>query len=168
MKKPGLPLISSWPALLPAGFLFLLYSCSVTGKQRVAPYHYKPDPPELYADIVKQDSLFFTAYNTCDMATQAACYADTIEFYHDKGGLSTSKADILEGTKNNICGKVTRELVKGSIEVYPIKDFGAVEMGLHIFHNKEEPGAPLPASKFIIFWRQRDGRWQMTKVVSLH
>jgi hypothetical protein len=41
----------------------------------------------------------------------------------------TSKQGILMRRKN-ICGKVTRELVKGSIEVYPIKDYG-VEIGLH-------------------------------------
>jgi hypothetical protein len=49
----------------------------------------------------------------------------------------TSKKDIINATKKNICGKVTRELVKGSIEVYPVKDFGAIEIGLHKFHNNQ-------------------------------
>ncbi|MDB5253235.1 MAG: hypothetical protein JWP27_2404, partial [Flaviaesturariibacter sp.] len=34
----------------------------------------------VYRAIARQDSLFFHAYNTCDLATQAATYADTIEF----------------------------------------------------------------------------------------
>jgi hypothetical protein len=51
----------------------------------------------------------------------------------------TSKQDIIDATKRNICGKVTRELVKGSVEVYPIKNFGAIEIGLHKFHNNQEP-----------------------------
>jgi hypothetical protein len=38
--------------------------------------------------------------------------------------LTTSKQEILDATKQNICGKVTRELVKGSVEVYSIKDYG--------------------------------------------
>jgi hypothetical protein len=86
-------------------------------------------------------------HNSCDMDKQAAIYGDSLEFYHDKGGLTTSKQGFWD---ENICGKVTRELVKGSI-VYPIKDYGAVEIGLHKFHNNQEPaGTPSEASKFII------------------
>jgi hypothetical protein len=81
------------------------------------------------------------------MDKQSAIYGDSLEFYHDKGGLMTSKQGILDATKRNICGKVTRELVKGSIEVYPIKDYGAVEIGLHKFHNNQEPaGTPSEVS----------------------
>jgi hypothetical protein len=99
----------------------------------------------------------------------AAFYSDSIEFYHDKGGLSTSKQDVVEGTKKNICGKVTRELVKGSVEVYPIAGYGAVEMGLHMFHNNQEKQTDPPkVSKFIIFWQQINKEWKIKKVVSLH
>ncbi|WP_367768431.1 nuclear transport factor 2 family protein [Flavobacterium sp. WC2421] len=132
-------------------------------------YQYIPDNLELYNTIVAMDSTFFQAYNTCDLDKQAAIYADNIEFYHDKGGLSTVKQELIDGTKKNICGKVTRELVKGSIEVYPIKDFGAIEMGLHKFHNnREKEGTPSHASKFIIFWKNDNNVWTITKVVSLH
>ncbi|HZX58118.1 MAG TPA: nuclear transport factor 2 family protein, partial [Mucilaginibacter sp.] len=85
---------------------------------------YKPQSPELYNTIVHMDSMYFNAYNTCDMATQAAIYSDSIEFYHDKGGLMTSKKDLLAALKANICGKVTRVLVQGTIEVYPVPGFG--------------------------------------------
>jgi hypothetical protein len=123
----------------------------------------------LYEDIVRQDSLFFNAYNQCDMETQSKMLADNVEFYHDQGGLSTSKQEILEMTKENICGKVTRELVAGSVEVYPIKDYGAVEIGMHKFHNNQEPeGTPSHPSKFIVLWRQENNNWQMARVISLH
>jgi len=65
------------------------------------------------------------------MSTQAAVLADSIEFYHDEGGLMTSKKDLLAAIKENICGKVTRVLVQESVEVYPIPGFGAVEIGYH-------------------------------------
>ena len=39
---------------------------------------------ELYRTIVKLDSTFFHAYNTCDMTTQADLYADKLEFFHAK------------------------------------------------------------------------------------
>lgn len=124
----------------------------------------------LYDEIVAMDSIYFNAYNNCDMQTQESLYADNIEFYHDKGGLSTSKKDILDAIKKNICGKVTRELIKGSIEVYPINGYGAVEMGLHRFHNNQEPESnqPKEGSKFIIIWHNKNGKWEITRVISLH
>lgn len=123
---------------------------------------------ELYSTIVKMDSIYFTAYNNCDMATQSALFAEDLEFYHDKGGLATSKQDILKSIENNICGKVKRELVKGSIEVYPIKGFGAVEIGMHKFYNNQEPDAISLPSKFITIWKQEGETWKMSRVISLH
>lgn len=64
------------------------------------------------------------------MEKQNDIYADKIEFFHDKSGLSTSKFDILTATEKNICGMVTRTLIEGSIEVYPIHDYGALEIGV--------------------------------------
>ena len=123
---------------------------------------------KLYQTIVTLDSTFFNAYNTCDMEKQAEFYSDSIEFYHDKGGLTTSKQQILEATKKNICGKVTRELVKGSIEVSPIPGYGAVEIGMHMFHNNQEKNQIPHPSRFILIWRNTDGRWTITRVISLH
>ena len=118
---------------------------------------------------MQQDSIYFDAYNKCKMDIQTAMYDADIEFYHDKGGLMTSKKDLLEALKKNICGKVTRELVPGSIEVYPIKNYGAIEMGLHKFHNNQEKeNTPSHAAKFIIFWQLKDKEWKIKRVVSLH
>ena len=130
---------------------------------------YKPDSQQLHDQIVQLDSMFFHAYNTCDIITQSNFYSDSIEFYHDKSGLSTSKKELLEATKNNICGKVSRELVRGSIEVYPLKGFGAVEIGLHRFRNStEKQDTPSEPGKFIIIWKQNGNNWKITRVVSLH
>jgi len=131
-------------------------------------YTYKPESQELYNTIVHMDSVYFNAYNTCDMEKQAAIYADSIEFYHDKGGLQTSKQALLDALKKNICGKVTRVLVPGSIEVYPIAGFGAVEIALHRFINHQESETPSKPDKFIVVWRLRNGVWQITRVISLH
>jgi len=133
--------------------------------------NYKPDNQELYDTIVKLDSIFFAAYNNCsfDLEKYGSFYSDDIEFYHDQAGLSRSKQDIIEGTKKNICGKVTRELVKGSIEVYPIRDFGAIEFGLHKFHNNQEPkGAKSKIGRFVIIWEHLNNKWKIKRVISLH
>lgn len=123
---------------------------------------------QLFDQILAMDQTFFDAYNNCDLEKQAAIYADDIEFLHDKGGLMTSKADIIEGTKRNICGKVTRQLVDKSIEVYPINNYGAVEIGFHKFYNNQEPDAESKPSKFIIIWKKDNENWKITRVVSLH
>jgi hypothetical protein len=154
--------------------LLLLCLCSCNSQKNydyAITKNYKPDDPELYKTIVNRDSVFFSLYNSCDrnLKEYGDFYSEDIEFYHDKGGLMTSKKDIIEGTQKNVCGKVTRELVKGSIEVYPIKDFGALEIGLHKFHNNTEPeNKESRAGRFMIFWKKENNDWKITKVVSLH
>lgn len=122
---------------------------------------------ELYQKVVELDSIFFQAYNNCDLAKQAAFYSDSIEFFHDKAGLETSKKQILEDTKKYICGKINRTVVKGSIEVSPIPGYGAVELGSHTFYNNVENTTSNP-SKFVIIWKNTNGVWTITKVISLH
>src|SRR5579872_1540602 len=152
--------------------LWLLSALLLTGV--VAPaqsrysYTYKPESRALYDSIVHMDSVYFNAYNGCDMAIQAALYSDSLEFYHDKGGLQTSKQAVLDAIRKNICGKVTRVLVPGSIEVYPIPGYGAVEIGLHRFINHQESEMPSKPDKFILIWKHTGNRWQITRVISLH
>lgn len=140
----------------------------VTNAQVVEIPRYKASNIELSKEIIKMDSIYFTAYNTCDMKTQASLYDDNIEFFHDKGGLMTDKTQLLKSLKENICNKVTRTLIKGSIEVYPINKYGAIQIGYHKFYNKEEPNAKAVPSKFIVVWKKENENWKMTKVISLH
>ena len=123
---------------------------------------------ELYNTIFKLDSAFFEAYNTCDINKQNDFYSDSIEFYHDKSGLETSKKTLLENTQKYICGKEKRELVKGSVEVSPIPGYGAVELGSHMFHNNQEKNHTPRPSKFVIVWKYHNNKWTITKVISLH
>ncbi len=174
MLKRGIDL--SKILLVVAALIMIIDANAQSGKQssaqsepRYQPQPYVPDSKGLYDTIVKMDSLYFDTYNNCNLEKMSTLMSDNIEFYHDKGGLSTSKNEILDGIKKNICGKVTRELAKGSIEVYPIHDYGAVEIGYHQFHNNTEPpGTPSKDSKFIVIWQRKDSAWKMTRVISLH
>ena len=144
-----------------------LISLFMNGQVKEIP-KYQPSNIDLYNQIVKMDSIYFNAYNTCDIKTQADIYHEDIEFFHDKGGLTTSKEGLLKSLKENICGKVTRTLIKGSIEVYPINNYGAVEIGYHKFFNKQEPNQKSIPSKFIAIWKKENNLWKITKVISLH
>jgi len=156
-------LVSVW-------LLSVTIACSSKKNNYQLTKNYHPDDAELYHKIVALDSVFFTAYNTCEtnLETYASFYDENIEFYHDNGGYMNSKTEIVAGTKKHVCGKVTRELVKGSIEVYPIKDFGAVEFGLHKFHNSEEPNSKPKIGRFTIIWKNTNNNWKIVKVISLH
>jgi ketosteroid isomerase-like protein len=151
--------------------LIVFSACSTKQNQQYrTTRRYTPDDAELYKTIVALDSGFFYAYNTCgiNLDLYASYYSDSIEFYHDKGGFTNSKKDLIEGTKKNICGKVTRELVKGSIEVYPLPGYGAIEIGLHQFHNNAEPGHKAKTGRFTIVWKKENDQWKIMKVISLH
>ncbi|PYF74448.1 nuclear transport factor 2 family protein [Pedobacter nutrimenti] len=157
----------NWLMVSELDYMVNTHPVSLLGELRYEPKPYAPESVELYQKIVSLDSAFFGAYNNCELDKMAAMMSDELEFYHDRGGLSTSKKQVLESIQKNICGKVTRILAKGSIEVYPIKDFGVVQIGYHSFRNIAEPGESEP-SKFITLWRLKDGNWQATRIVSLH
>ncbi|CAM4203885.1 nuclear transport factor 2 family protein [Gillisia hiemivivida] len=150
--------------------LILISSCTSSKKiEKTVGDKYIPDDPKLYEEIVNMDTQFFDAYNSCNLEMQKSIYAEDIEFIHDQGGLMTSKKGILDATEKNICGKVKRHLVPGSIEVYPIKDFGAIEFGKHTFKNNQESAdIPSQIGKFVIFWEKKESKWFITKVVSVH
>ncbi len=147
---------------------FISFGYSQETYKDILETEYIPIDKDVYDIIVAMDKEYFDAYNTCDIKTQALLYSEDLEFFHDKGGLSTSKQDVLTGIENNICGKVTRTLVEGSIEVYPIKDYGAIEIGYHKFYNNQEPNAKSRPSKFIMVWKNEGGNWIISKVISLH
>jgi ketosteroid isomerase-like protein len=126
-----------------------------------------PAPDALFQTIQSLDTQLFDAYNHCDLENFGSLLADDLEFYHDKTGLSRGRLALVEGVKNNICGKVTRELVPGTLEVYPIADYGAVEIGMHRFHHPgHESAESIGEAKFIHLWQKTDGTWKVTRVIS--
>ena len=122
---------------------------------------------ELEKVITALDAALFDAYNHCDLKKFASLIDDNVEFYHDQGGLTLGQAALTDSVKKNICGKVTRELVPGSLQVYPMKGYGAVETGVHRFHRPgHEDTEGVGEGKFIHLWRYEDGAWKITRVIS--
>jgi ketosteroid isomerase-like protein len=122
---------------------------------------------ELDKAVASLDAALFDSYNRCDLEKFAAFFTDDVEFYHDQGGLTLGKAALTESVKKNICGKVTRELVPGTLQVYPMKGYGAVEMGVHRFHHPgHDDTEAVGEGKFIHLWQYKDGAWKITRVIS--
>jgi hypothetical protein len=124
-------------------------------------------PDELARTMASLDSALFDAYNQCDLEKFGTFFIDDVEFYHDQGGVTLGRQNLTESVKKNICGKVRRELVSGTLEVYPMRGYGAVEMGVHRFHQpKVDPDKPVGEAKFIHLWQNKDGVWKITRVIS--
>lgn len=124
-------------------------------------------PEELKRVIESLDAAVFDSYNRCQLEKFSAFFSDDVEFYHDQSGLSVGKDSLTEALKNNICGKVSRELVPGSVQVYPMKGYGAVQIGSHRFHHPgHDDTEPVGEAKFIHLWRYKDGAWKITRVIS--
>jgi hypothetical protein len=128
-----------------------------------------PQAAALLVTITELDRKLFDAFNTRNLEVMKAMFATDAEFYHDKDGLSDYKqlveafTRLFEQSKTN---GLKRELVKGSLEVYPIKDYGAMQIGEHRFCHLENGKQDCGTFKFVHIWRQKDGKWQITRVIS--
>jgi hypothetical protein len=91
---------------------------------------------ELDKVVTSLDAALFDAYNRCDLMKFSSLLDDDMEFYHDQGGVTLGKEKMTESVKKNICGgDVRRELVPGTLQVYYMKGYGAVETGVHRFYH---------------------------------
>ncbi|MEY2527855.1 MAG: hypothetical protein QOE73_2626 [Verrucomicrobiota bacterium] len=122
---------------------------------------------ELFDAIARMDSAMFDAFNGHNVDLLMSLFTNDLEFYHDTGGLTN-----YEQTKENF-GKllantpdIRRDLVKGSLEVYPIKDFGALEIGEHVFCHKEKGKDDCGTFKFAMVWRKEGDSWKVSRVIS--
>ncbi len=121
----------------------------------------------LFQTIAARDKTLFDAYNSCDLKALAAIVSDDLEFYHDKTGLAVGRAVFLDSIQKNICGKVTRELIPETLEVYLLAGYGAVEIGTHRFHHPgERNNEAVGDAKFVMLWRNQAGVWTLIRVIS--
>jgi len=141
-------------------------------------YHLTPgaeQTPEMTKAIAKADAeLFDAVFMQCDAAKVAAMTTEDFRFVHDKDGEST-RAQFVDSLKSH-CERVKtgedfparRELVPGSLEVWPINKYGALETGVHRFYARL-PGKPETLTEtgdFMILWKQVDGKWLMAESIS--
>lgn len=131
----------------------------------------------MHDEIAAADKALFDAvFNTCDLAVLRRLVADDFEFYHDKNGLNeTSGAHFVddiakhcERIEKGVDFRARRELVEGSMAVYPLNNYGAVETGRHNFYAIEEgkPDRMTESAQFLQIWKKEGDQWKLTRVVS--
>lgn len=128
------------------------------------------DAGSLFDELARMDgALFEASFVLCDAAKANAIFAEDVEFYHDKDGLSSGE-QVRENTRRLAasCPRkngVTRTVVPGSLRVYPIQGYGAVQVGVHRFD--ERGAATSTLARFVHVWRFQDKTWRLARVLSL-
>lgn len=113
------------------------------------------------------DSVLFNAFNSRDVEKLKTLFTEDLEFYHDLGGL-TNYTQNMEAFKNTAEQKndLRRELIPGSFEVYPVKDYGAMEIGQHRFCHTENGKPDCGTFKFVHIWKKVNNEWRLSRVIS--
>jgi hypothetical protein len=121
----------------------------------------------LFNKIKTLDSLMFDTYNHQNLPKMKTFYTADLEWYQDNDGLLK-----YETVFNNFRtlfdkkDKLTRELVTGTLEVIPIKGFGAIEIGQHRFKHMENGKLEIGTFRFIMTWKNVNGNWKISRVLS--
>ncbi len=124
----------------------------------------------LTEEILALDTALFGAFNARDVEKFKALLAEDLEFYHDKDGFSKSRDSEVKAFEA-LCRqplRVRRELVAGSLEVFPIPNFGATQLGTHRFYETEAGREEklVGIARFLHVWQKKDGGWKLARVIS--
>lgn len=126
-----------------------------------------PTSASLYNEIAQMDSIMFAAFNTQQLEKFSAMFTKDLEWFQDNGGLIDYKT-VFDNFANNFKKefKLTRKLVKGSLEVHPIKDYGAIQIGVHQFFHIENGKEEVGTFKFVMIWKKEPDGWKISRVIS--
>lgn len=120
----------------------------------------------LRREIERADSTMFAAYNAHDGDQLGKFFAPDLEFYHDTGGLLTWTQAMAGLVSTFTHSPDIRRTLVGPIEVYPIRDYGAIEVGVHQFCHRENGRQECGTFKFTHVWRRTANGWQVSRAVS--
>ena len=150
----------------PQVFFFLFLVLFFSGCGALMGQSKKTDE-KLFSEIAHMDSVLFNAFNNRDTATFKNLFTKDLEFYHDKGGLTGYAETIgfMRSTAKNDNG-LRRDLVAGTLEVYPIPNYGAMEIGSHTFCHLENGKQDCGTFKFVHVWKRIGNEWKISRVVS--
>ncbi len=126
--------------------------------------------------ILGKDSLFWQAYNTCNLPQMASFYGKNVEFYHDKGGITLGADKLNESFAAGPCSpagdyRLRREALPGTVKVYPMRNagtaYGAVISGEHYFFIVKNGQSRRDGhARFTHLWLLENGEWKMTRILS--
>jgi ketosteroid isomerase-like protein len=121
----------------------------------------------LFHEIAHLDSIQFAAFNARDLAQLMNYFDSSLELYQDNTGVRNyEQTKQAFGSLFKMNYVLTRKLVPGTMEVYPIKDYGAIETGQHTFSHVENGQLQAGTYKFMQIWQKKDGTWKVTREIT--
>jgi ketosteroid isomerase-like protein len=123
--------------------------------------------PPLSDQIAAADRALFDAFNAHDIDKTMSFFSKDLEFFHDLGG-KQSYDEVGAGFQSNFekNNGLRRELVDGTLEIFPIPRYGAIETGRHRFCHSEGGKTECATFRFVHVWKAENGSWKLTRVVS--
>ena len=136
-----------------------------------------PHGPALTDAVAASDTAFFELFfEGCDPERLATMVTDDFEFFDDRGGLMTTTGAAFVDQYRIRCEarrapdgwRTRRELVPGTLHIYRMNAYGAVETGEHLFYEAQGSGplALAGRAKFSQIWKLEDGQWKLARVFS--
>jgi ketosteroid isomerase-like protein len=145
----------------------ILTSFAIFGACAISAQAQEASKEALFQEIYGLDSLLFSAFNNRDIETIKHLFSEDLEFFHDKSGLTGYDKNIELLSENFQRGSSPRrELLKETMEVYPVPGFGAVQTASHRFCHIENGEMDCGTFKFVHIWQKKDGQWKLARIVS--
>lgn len=128
---------------------------------------YSPVDSALYKLITEQDSLLFETFNTQNLKKLIPFFGENLEVYQDNIGVRNYEQTI-ESFKGlfKMPYVLKRAILKESVEVYPVKNYGAIQTGRHTFCHVENGKLECETYKFVIIWENKNSQWKITKLIT--
>ena len=122
---------------------------------------------ELFNKLANLDSSLFAAYNSKNLNLMKTYFTKDLEWYQDNGGLIDFEK-VFSNFQSifNRDYDLKRNLIKESLEVHPIEGYGAIEIGKHQFKHIENGKLEIGTFKFLMIWKNDNGNWKISRVIS--
>jgi hypothetical protein len=122
---------------------------------------------KLRLEIMQQDSLLFQAFNSKDVPGMKTLFSEDLEIFQDNTGYRTYAQTVESfGALFLKDYTLTRTLLPATVEIYPIKDYGAIMTGSHQFCHPENGKVECATFKFLHIWKRSNGKWVLNRIVT--
>ncbi|TFV95802.1 hypothetical protein E4S40_06150 [Algoriphagus kandeliae] len=157
---------------IPALLLFWIFSSSIGFAQNVNPDSLQSMVNQQVSDFL---ASYWDAYNSCQVEKILSLESDTMEFYHDLGGLSVGKENSRESWEQ-FCSNTewrTNAEWEGAYEISTMFQenqlYGAMVIGNLKFNSirlSDNKKFEVGKSRFVVFLSYDQNSWKMHRVFS--
>lgn len=136
-----------------------------------------PEGRALHDAIAARSAEFFTLYHEgCDPERLRSILMPDFEMYHDQNGVSASSAEPFIAKYAERClkrtdpasGRIRRHLLPGTLKIYPVPGYGAIEEGSHEHYGRlgRRPERKVTSARYIGLWKLTPAGWRLARAFS--